>query len=108
MTKPTQDNSPLGASPDAVAWRLTAVEREVKNVSLKIDNIASGFATHKDVEVAKEQARLEHEAIYEKIGDVSREVDTLKKRSWIQNALSAIFGGAVAILVADFLNDIMR
>jgi hypothetical protein len=36
--------------------------------------IISGFVTHKDIEIAKEQARLEHDAIYEKIADTEQDV----------------------------------
>lgn len=108
-----------GASPDAVAWRLQNVETEVRGLKSelktstdrleqKLDGIASGFATHKDIEVAKEQAKLEHDAIYEKINDVDREVQGLKKRNWIQNTLSAILGAILAILISYFFTNITK
>lgn len=108
-----------GASPDAVAWRLSNVENEVKGLKNelrtsterlegKLDGIASGFATHKDIEVAKQQARLEHDAIYEKIGSVEIEVHNLKKRNWVQNTLSAILGAILAILISYFFTNITK
>ncbi len=112
-------NNRAGSSPDAVAWRLTAVETEVRGVRSelkevhsevmkKLDGIASGFATHKDIEVAKHQAKMEHDVIYEKIADVEREVTNIKRRNWVQNTLSAILGATLAILVAYFLNGILK
>lgn len=109
-----QEPTVPGASPDAVAWRLQNVETEVQSLKTelknstnrletKLDGIASGFATHKDIEVAKEQARLEHEAIYKKIGGVEKEVHNLKKRNWVQNTLSAILGSILTFLVAFFI-----
>lgn len=108
-----------GASPDAVAWRLSNVETEVKSLKnelksstdrleQKLDGIASGFATHKDIEVAKEQARLEHEAIYDKIKMVEEDVQGLKKRNWVQNTLSAILGAVLAILISYFFTNITK
>lgn len=108
-----------GASPDAVAWRLQNVETEVKGLKnelktstdrleAKLDGIASGFATHKDIEVAKEQAKTEHDAIYAKIADVESDLNGLKKRNWVQNTLSAILGAVLAILISYFFTNITK
>jgi hypothetical protein len=108
-----------GASPDAVAWRLSNVENEVKGLKSelrtsterlesKLDGIASGFATHKDIEVAKEQAKTEHNAIYEKINDLELDISGLKKRNWVQNTLSAILGAVLTLLISYFFANITK
>ena len=102
-------------TPETIAYRLTKVEEAVKELGDKLERVVGGFATHKDIEpllklpyVAKEQARLEHDAIYEKIRDVERDVLQLKKRNWVQNTLSAVLGAVITLLVAYFINDIVR
>lgn len=95
-------------TPETIAYRLTQVENAVKELTKKIDGVISGFATHKDIEVAKEQAKLEHDAIYEKIADVERDVLGIKSKNWIYNTLSAIFGSVLTYLVLYFLQDITR
>ena len=106
----TTPKPPLGASPDTVAWRLGAVENELnsfkKEIVSKLDSMASGFATHKDIETVKEQGKLEHAAIYEKIADVEREVQSIKKRVWLQNTLSAVLGAVLTFLVVHFINNV--
>lgn len=108
-----------GASSDAVAWRLSNVETEVKGLKselktsterleAKLDGIASGFATHKDIEVAKAQAKLEHDAIYENIGDVEKDVNAMKSRNWVYNTLSAVFGSVLTFLIMYFLQDVIK
>ena len=95
-------------TPETIAYRLTQVENAVKELTKKIDGVISGFATHKDIEVAKEQAKLEHDAIYEKIADVERDVQGIKSRNWIYNTMSAIFGSILTFLVLYFLQDIIK
>ena len=95
-------------TPETIAYRLTQVENAVKELTKKIDGVISGFVTHKDIEVAKEQAKLEHDAIYEKIADVERDVLGIKSKNWIYNILSAIFGSVLTFLVLYFLQDIIR
>ena len=119
-----------GGTPDAVAWRLANVEQGLKDtrnemkdmrqaLEVKLDGIASGFATHKDIEAAKEQAKLEHEAIYAKINEVEDdvislrkeikdEINFLRKRNWVQNTLSAILGAVLAVFITYFINDILN
>jgi hypothetical protein len=108
-----------GASPDAVAWRLSAVEKKVgevestlkestKELLTKLDGISSGFATHKDIEVAKEQAKAEHDAIYEKINDVEKDVLAIKKRNWVQNTLSAILGSVLTLLIGYAMLNVFK
>lgn len=99
---------PNNDTPETIAYRLTQVENAVKELTAKLDGVISGFATYKDIEVAKEQARLEHDAIYEKIGDVEKDVLNLKSRNWVYNILSAIFGSILTFLILYFLQDIIR
>ena len=99
---------PNNDNPETIAYRLTQVENAVKELTKKIDGVISGFATHKDIELAKEQARLEHDAIYEKIGDVETDVNSLKSRNWVHNTLSAILGSVLTFLLLYFLQDIVR
>ena len=95
-------------TPETIAYRLTQVENAVKELTKKIDGVISGFATHKDIEIAKEQAKLEHDAIYEKIADVERDVQGIKSRNWIYKTMSAIFGSILTFLVLYFLQDIIK
>lgn len=95
-------------NPETIAYRLAQVENAVKELTLKLDGIASGFATHKDIETAKAQAKLEHNAIYEKIGDVEKDVTAMKSRNWVYNTLSAIFGSILTFLIVYFLQDVIK
>jgi len=95
-------------TPETIAYRLTQVENAVKELTSKIDGVISGFATYKDIEAAKQQAKLEHNAIYEKIGDVETDVSYLKSRNWVHNTLSAILGSVFTFLLLYFLQDIVK
>jgi hypothetical protein len=95
-------------TPETIAYRLTQVENAVKELTKKIDGIISGFVTHKDIEVAKDQAKLEHDAIYEKIADTEKDVLAIKRRNWIQKTLSAILGSIITILLTYVLLDILK
>ena len=95
-------------NPETIAYRLTQVENAVKELTKKIDGVISGFATYKDIEIAKEQARLEHDAIYEKIADVEQDVLAIKRHNWIQKTLSAILGSILTILLTYVLLDILK
>lgn len=103
---------PNSNSPETIAYRLTQVENAVKELTSKIDGVISGFATHKDIdkdiEAAKQQAKLEHNAIYEKIGDVETDVSYLKSRNWVHNTLSAILASVLTFLLLYFLQDIVK
>lgn len=95
-------------TPETIAYRLTQVENAVKELTKKIDGVISGFATHKDIEIAKEQAKLEHDAIYEKIADVEKDVQGIKSKNWVYNTMSAIFGSILTFLILYFLQDIIK
>ena len=95
-------------TPETIAYRLTQVENAVKELTKKIDGVISGFATHKDIEVAKDQARLEHDAIYEKIADVEKDVQGIKSKNWVYKTMSAIFGSILTFLILYFLQDIIK
>lgn len=99
---PNKDN------PETIAYRLTQVENAVKELTKKIDGVISGFATHKDIEVAKDQAKIEHDAIYEKIADVEKDVIGIKSKNWIYNTMSAMFGSILTFLILYFLQDIIK
>ena len=97
-------------SPAVLAYRVGRLEiasREgFKQLGEKLENMSSNFATHKDIEVAKNQAKLEHEAIYVELEDIKEDIKSLKKKTWIQNTLSAVFGAVLALLTAYAFNGI--
>lgn len=93
---------------EVIAWRLTAVEEAVRDVSAKLDNMVKGFATHKDIEVAKQQAKAEHRLIYEKIDELEREVRVMKRKSWVQNTLSAALGVLLTLLITYVITDLLK
>lgn len=99
---------PNNDTPETIAYRLTQVENAVKELTAKIDGVISGFATHKDIEVAKDQAKLEHDAIYEKINDVEKDVSTIKSHNWLYNIMSAVFGSILTFLIMYFLQDVIK
>ncbi len=97
-------------SPAVLAYRVGELEKAsregFKELGEKLENMSTNFATHKDIEVAKEQAKMEHEAIYSEIEDIKDDVQSLKKKTWIQNTLSAVFGAVLALLTAYAFNGI--
>ena len=99
-------------SPAVLAYRVGELEKAsregFKTLTEKFDNLSHNFATHKDIEVAKEQAKMEHEAIYAELEDVKTDVASLKKKTWVQNTLSAIFGAVIALLTAYAFNGIFN
>lgn len=117
------EQEPTGSTPDAIAWRMSRVEGEVSNLRTeiigKLDSMASNYATHKDLEDAKQQAKDEHKlielkidttraALDTKINDVQQDVSNLKKRDWIRNTLSAILGAVLALLISYFFNGVIK
>lgn len=99
-------------SPAVLAYRVGELEKAsregFKTLTEKLELMAHNFATHKDIEVAKEQAKMEHEAIYAEIEDVKVDVQSLKKKTWVQNTLSAVFGAVLALLIAYAFNGIFN
>lgn len=99
-------------SPAVLAYRVGQLEKASREgfqkLSDKLEQMADVFATHKDIEVAKEQAEMEHKSIYEEIEDIKKDVQKLQKSTWIQNTLSAILGSILALLVAYVINDIIH
>jgi len=99
-------------SPAVLAYRVGQLEKTSRDgfqkLTDKLEQMASVFATHKDIEVAKEQAEMEHKAIYEEIEDVKKDVQKLQKRTWIQNTLSAILGGVLTLLVTYAVSTILQ
>jgi len=99
-------------SPTVLAYRVGQLEKSsregFKALSDKLDNMTDNFATHKDIEVAHDQAEMEHRAIYNELEDVKEDVKKLQKKTWIQNTLSAILGAVIALLVAYAINGILH
>lgn len=97
-------------SPAVLAYRVGRLEiasREgFKALGDKLEVMSLNFATHKDIETAKAQAKLEHEAIYAELEDIKDDINSLKKKTWIQNTLSAILGAILAMLTAYAFNGI--
>jgi hypothetical protein len=97
-------------SPAVLAYRVGELEKAsregFKDLSNKLEIMSKNFATHKDIEVAKEQAKMEHDAIYAELEDIRDDVNSLKKKTWIQNTLSAVFGAVLALLTAYAFNGI--
>lgn len=98
-------------SPAVLAYRVGQLEKAskegFKTISDKLESMGKNFATHKDIEVAKEQAEAEHKAIYLEIQDVKDDVSALKKKSWVQNTMSAILGAVLTLLVAYAVNGML-
>ena len=97
-------------SPAVLAYRVGELEKAsregFKIIGEKLEQMSMNYATHKDIEVAKQQAKLEHNAIYSELEDVKSDIQSLKKKTWVQNTLSAILGAVIALLVAYAFNDI--
>ena len=98
-------------SPAVLAYRVGELEKAsragFKELGEKLEAMSHNFATHKDIEVAKEQAKMEHAAIYAEIEGVKADVASLQKRTWVQNTLSAILGAVLALLTAYAFNNII-
>ena len=97
-------------SPAVLAYRVGELEKAsregFKDISIKLELMAGNFATHKDIEAAKNQAKMEHEAIYNELEDVKRDISALRNRTWVHNTLSAILGVVLALLTAYAFNGI--
>lgn len=98
-------------SPAVLAYRVGELEKAsregFKNLGEKLEMMSHNFATHKDIEVAKEQAKMEHNAIYSEIEDLKSDIQSLKRKTWIQNTLSAILGAVLALLITYAVNGIL-
>lgn len=99
-------------SPAVLAYRVGELEKASREwfqkLSDKLEQMSSVFATHKDIETARDQAEMERKAIYEELNDIKQDVEKLQKKTWIQNTLSAIFGAILAILVSYAINGILH
>lgn len=97
-------------SPAVLAYRVGELEKAsregFKDLAAKLEAMSHNFATHNDIEVAKEQAKYEHDAIYAELEDIKTDINSLKKKTWIQNTLSAILGAVLAMLTAYAFNGI--
>jgi hypothetical protein len=97
-------------SPAVLAYRVGELEKAsregFKQLGEKLNDMGNNFATHKDIDVAKAQAKMEHEAIYVELEDIKKDIEGLKKKTWINNTLSAVFGAVLALLTAYAFNGI--
>lgn len=98
-------------SPAVLAYRVGELEKAsregFKNLGEKLEAMSNNFATHKDIEMAKKQAKMEHDAIYSEIEDLKSDIQLLKRKTWIQNTLSAILGAVLALLITYAVNGIL-
>lgn len=106
-------NQPTGEdNPAVLAYRVGELEKAsregFKIIGEQLEQMSMNYATHKDVGVAKQQAKMEHEAIYSEIEDIKEDVKSLRKKTWIQNTLSAILGAILAMLTAYAFNGIFK
>lgn len=97
-------------SPAVLVYRVGQLEKAsregFKELGEKLEAMSHNFATHKDIEVAKQQAEMEHSLIYAEIADVRGDVKKLQGKTWIQNTLSAVLGAILALLTAYAFNGI--
>lgn len=107
VNPPTDEDNPA-----VLAYRVGELEKAsregFKIIGEKLEQMSMNYATHKDVGVAKQQAKMEHEAIYSEIEDIKEDVKSLRKKTWIQNTLSAILGAILAMLTAYAFNGIFK
>lgn len=99
-------------SPAVLAYRVGELEKAsragFKGLSDKLELMSQNFATHKDIDTLKVQSKMEHDSIYQDISELRTEVLSLKKRTWVQNTLSAIMGAILALLTAYAFNGIFN
>lgn len=95
-----------------IATELTYVKEALAEVLKKLDQMSNNYLTKTEAsrlaQAEKDQATLEHNRLELKIDDVASDVLQLKKRTWVQNTLSAVLGAVLTLLVAYFLTDISR
>lgn len=105
-----------GVTPEVIAWRVSQLEKTTsegfKALNATIKEATSTFATNAKVDELVANATEGHERIEEKIDTVDRhlrgEISALKRKSWVQNTLSAICGAVLTLLVAYLINDIVK
>jgi len=97
---------------EVLAYRVGELEKAsrqgFREISERLEIMSTNFATHKDIQLAKEQAKVEHNTIYADLEVIREDVETLKKKSWMQNSLSAVFGAVLALLTAYAFNGIFK
>lgn len=95
-----------------IATELTYVKEALAEVLKKLDQMSNNYLTKNEAtrlaQAEKDQATLEHNRLEAKIDDVALDVAQLKKKSWVQNTLSAVLGAVLTLLIAYFLTDISR
>lgn len=97
---------------EVLAYRVGELEKAsrqgFKEIGERLEIMSTNFATHKDIQLAKEQAKVEHNTIYADLEVIREDVETLKKKTWMQNSLSAVFGAVLALLTAYAFNGIFK
>ncbi len=110
-TKTTKDSMGADSHP-VLAYRVSQLEKSSKEgfklLSDKLDSMSCTFATHKDVEVAKEQSKMEHKALGLEIDLIKDDIKQLQNSRWARNLLSTILGAVIALLVAYAFNGIFN
>lgn len=74
--------------------KLDTVIEQQKTITYKLDKLTNTFATIAHLE------EVEHK--------LYAEIKEIKGKRWVQNTLSAILGSVLTILIAYFINDIVR
>ena len=87
----------VGSSQDAIAFRMLNVEKAIDRFEMKLDGLAAGFATHADIERSRQQAKLDHDAIYKDIRDIDVRVKDIQ--SWKDGIVGKVAGAAIIMLV---------
>ncbi len=87
----------VGSSQDAIAFRMLNVEKALDRFEMKLDGLATGFATHADIERSRQQAKIDHDAIYKDIRDIDVRVKDIQK--WKDGIIGKVAGAAILMLV---------
>lgn len=107
-----RDTGDLHNCDEVLAYRVGELEKAsrqgFKEIGERLEIMSTNFATHKDIQLAKEQAKVEHNTIYADLEVIRDDVQTLKEKSWMQNSLSAVFGAVLALLTAYAFNGIFK
>lgn len=103
VNPPTDEDNPA-----VLAYRVGELEKASREGFKIIGEKLEQMSTNKDVGFAKQQAKMEHEAIHSEIEDIKEDVKSLRKKTWIQNTLSAILGVILAMLTAYAFNGIFK
>ncbi len=74
--------------------KLDTVIEQQKTITYKLDKLTNTFATIAHLEEVENK--------------LYAEIEEIKGKRWVQNTLAAILGSVLTILIAYFINDIVR